>query len=246
MRMIGILIGMCGTLVFLLPAFAGIFNFGNLAGTGLSLVLLFCCLFEKRLKMGGTAVRTCLHFVQAGYAVFLVIALFACVQMYMETQNLPAEDNAQTMIVLGCKAEGNRPSQMLAHRLRAAEAYLKAHPDIPVVVSGGQGSDEIITEAQCMKNWLVDHGIPAERIFTEEKSSSTRENLLYSREIITENHLPEKIIIVTNNFHSRRAAVIAGKLGYTYSSLSAKTTWWLFPTSVMREVFGIAWEWVRR
>lgn len=247
LRTTGMIAGAAGILIFFFPVFAGIFNFGVLAGTLLSACLFAGCWWQPGLQAmaaGNTAVRILLYIIQAGYIMFFVIAAYVCLQMYRETQNLPSEDPDQTMIVLGCGLEGEQPSQMLWRRLTAAESYLKQHPDIPVIVSGGKGSDEIMSEAQCMKNWLLDHGISEERIFTEDRSSSTFENLSFSRTVITENSLPEKIIIVTNNFHSYRAAMIARKQGYLYTSVPAKTTWWMFPVSVLREVFGILKEWV--
>lgn len=247
LRTAGIIAGAAGIVIFFFPVFAGIFNFGVLAGTLLSACLFAGCFFEPRLQameVGNQAVHVLLRIIQAGYILFLVIAAFVCLQMYRETRNLPSEDTDQTMIVLGCGLEGERPSQMLWRRLTAAETYLRQHPDILVIVSGGQGSDEIMPEALCMKNWLVDHGISEERIFMEDRSSTTYENLKFSKAVIEENDLPEKIIIVTNNFHSCRAAMIASKQGYSCTSVPAKTTWWLFPVSVLREVFGIVKEWV--
>lgn len=247
LRIAGIIAGAAGIVIFFFPVFAGIFNFGVLAGTLLSACLFAGCLLEPHLKAmahTNTSVRIILRSVQAVYVLFLVIAAFACLQMYRETRNLPSEDTDQTMIVLGCGLEGERPSQMLWRRLTAAQSYLEQHPTVPVIVSGGQGSDEIMSEAQCMKNWLTDQGISGERIFMEDRSASTFENLSFSKAVIAEHDLPEKIIIVTNNFHSCRAAMIARKQGYSCTSVPAKTTWWLFPVSVLREVFGIAKEWV--
>lgn len=247
LRTIGIIAGATGIVIFFFPVFAGIFNFGVLAGTLLSACLFAGCWLQPQLHAmaaGNMTVRILLHIVQTGYIMFLAIAAFACLQMYRETKNLPSEDKNQTMIVLGCGLEGERPSQMLWRRLIAAESYLRQHPEIPVIVSGGQGGDEIMSEALCMKNWLVGHGIPEERIFMEDRSASTFENLSFSKAVIAENDLPEKIIIVTNNFHSCRAAMIARKQGYSCTSVPAKTTWWLFPVSVLREVFGIVKEWV--
>ena len=247
LRTAGMIAGAAGILIFFFPVFAGIFNFGVLAGTLFSACLFAGCWLQPRLQAmaaGNPAFRILLYIIQAGYILFLAVAAFACLQMYRETRNLPSEETDQTMIVLGCGLEGERPSQMLWRRLTAAQAYLQQHPDIPVIVSGGQGSDEIMSEAQCMKNWLTDHGISGGRIFMEDRSASTFENLSFSKAVIAENDLPEKIIIVTNNFHSCRAAMIARKQGYSSTSVPAKTTWWLFPVSVLREVFGIAKEWV--
>ena len=247
LRIIGITAGVIGFLIFFFPVCAGIFNFGVFAGTLLSAGLFAGCLMQKQLQAyasGSTALHMLIRLIQTGYVLFLVIAAAACMMMYRETRNLPTEDPDQTMIVLGCGLEGDRPSQMLWRRLKAAEEWLKQNPEIPVIVSGGQGPDEIMPEALCMKNWLADHGIEEGRIYTEDQSSSTYENLRFSRKVLEQNHLPEKIIIVTNNFHSCRAAMIARKQGYDCSSIPAGTTWWLFPVSVLREVFAIAKEWV--
>jgi len=154
LRTAGMIAGAAGILIFFLPVFAGIFNFGVLAGTLLSACLFGGCRLQPRLQTmaaANQAVRIFLLIIQAGYVLFLAIAAAACLQMYRETRNLPSEETDQTMIVLGCGLEGERPSQMLWRRLTAAQAYLQQHPDIPVIVSGGQGSDEIMTEAQCMK-----------------------------------------------------------------------------------------------
>ncbi len=248
--MLGIVIGLLGTAVFLSPAGAGIFNFGNWAGTGMSLVLLLCCLFEGKLitlARRFPAADKLLRLLQGAYILFLILAAVISALMYGELNNLPEEGEERTMIVLGCGLEGRSPSQMLAHRLRRAESWLKEHPQMPVIVSGGQGADEEISEAACMHDWLVAHGIEEERIYMEDRSTATHENLIFSREIIEANSLPSKIVIVTNNFHSYRAALIAKKCGYTdVRSLPAKTTWWLFPTSVMREYFAVPREWIRQ
>ena len=194
LRTAGIIAGAAGIVIFFFPVFAGIFNFGVLAGTLLSACLFAGCFFEPRLQAlaaGNPAFRILLYIIQAGYVLFLVIAAFACLQMYKETRDLPAVDTDHTMIVLGCGLEGERPSQMLWRRLTAAQSYLEQHPTVPVIVSGGQGSDEIMSEAQCMKNWLTDQGVSGERIFMEDRSSTTYENLKFSRAVIEENDLPE-------------------------------------------------------
>ena len=244
LRITGILLGIFGIIMFSMPFFAGIFNAGSLAGTFLSLVLFLCCMYEERLAAGMSWIRTSCRILQAGYAVFFCVAAAACFCMYRECGNAPPEGRKQTVVILGCGLEGDRPSLSLLYRLQAARSYLLQHPDAPAIVSGGQGSDEIMSEALCMAEWLVSHGIERDRIYMEDRSSSTYENLSFSRGVIREYHLPEEIIIVSNSFHVCRAAIIARKQGYVCSSLPAKTTWWLFPSSVLREVFGIMLEWI--
>ncbi|MBR2726990.1 MAG: YdcF family protein [Solobacterium sp.] len=242
-RLFGILIGILGTAMFALPFFAGIFNAGSLAGTFLSLVLLLGCLFEEKLRAG--SIRYVCRAVQAGYAVFFCVAAIACFCMYRECRNAPPEEKPQTVVVLGCGLEGDRPSLSLLYRLQRAYAWLMDHPDAHVVVSGGQGGDEIMPEARCMAEWLISHGIEEDRIHQEDRSSTTYENLAFTRTVLKENDLPEEIIIVSNSFHVYRACLIARKQGYACTALSARTTWWLLPSSVLREVLGIALEWIK-
>ncbi len=245
LKTLGILLGITGAVIFALPLFAGIFNAGSLGGTVLSLCLLTGCILEEQLKDACLRIpwlRYVLYAVQAGYMLVLCASFIACVCMYRECRNTPGDDDRRTVVVLGCGLEGSRPSLSLLYRLQAAEAWLKDHPDTPVVVSGGQGSDEIMPEAQCMAEWLIAHGIEESRVFREERSSSTYENLMYTRTILQDNGLPEDIIIVSNNFHVYRAGMIARKQGYDSVSLPAKTTSWLLPASAFREVFGIIAE----
>ena len=149
-----------------------------------------------------------------------------------------------TVVVLGCRAYGSRPSIMLASRLDAAYEYLTEHPDAICIVSGGQGPDESMPEAECMYLYLTEKGIAPERIYMENKSTSTRENLLFSQEIIEAEGLNPEIAIVTNEYHEYRAGMVADALEMEHSAVSARTPLWLFPTYYIRELYGILYEWV--
>ena len=112
------------------------------------------------------------------------------------------------------------------------------------ILSGGQGKGENISEAECMYRYLTEKGIAKERLYKEERSTSTRENLLYSKKIMEEEHLDFRVIIVTNEFHEYRASVIAEHTGITPSAVCGKTAWWLLPTYYLRELYGIVFEWI--
>ena len=92
-----------------------------------------------------------------------------------------------------------------------------------------------------MKDYLVSKGISENRIFMEDKSVSTQQNLSYSREIIGKNNLSDNITIVTDGFHQYRAEMFAKKQGIETYSISGYTTWWLVPTYWVREWFAIAY-----
>lgn len=149
-----------------------------------------------------------------------------------------------TVIVLGCKVYGERPSIPLEERLKAALKYLNANPDSACIVSGGQGVDETISEADCMYLYLVNNGIAPNRIYKEDQSTTTRENLAFSYEIIREQGLKEQIAIATNNYHEYRAGKVADSLGLEHGAVSGDTALWLLPTYYARELLAILYEWV--
>lgn len=95
-----------------------------------------------------------------------------------------------------------------------------------------------------MYRYLINKGIDASRLYKEENSTTTRENLLYSKQLIEEQGLHPVIAIATSEYHEYRAGQIAGKLGITYAAVPGKTAIWLFPTYYVRELYGILYEWV--
>ncbi|KYG91967.1 vancomycin resistance protein [[Bacillus] sp. KCTC 13219] len=130
------------------------------------------------------------------------------------------------LIILGAKVRPTgEPSLSLQYRLEAANDYLQKHPHVQVIVSGGQGDDEPATEASIMADYLISHGISAERILLEEDSTSTYENLLFSKELLPEDITT--ITIVSNDYHLQRAKFLAEIIGLEADVLVAKT-----PTSV--------------
>ena len=131
------------------------------------------------------------------------------------------------LIVLGAGVNGTEPSLILSNRLNAALAYLQAHPETTCIVSGGQGAGEDISEADCMAQWLIKKGIDAARIWREDKSTSTRENLRFSLELIEEKTgtRPSQAGILSNEFHLFRAGMEARSQGLAPIGIPAKTSW---------------------
>jgi uncharacterized SAM-binding protein YcdF (DUF218 family) len=174
-------------------------------------------------------------------AAFLCAAV-ASVQILTRYFDEIAPEDA-TMIVLGCGlSPGDRtaPSLMLAGRLDAAARYLEAHPGTVCVVSGGQGADERVSEARAMYTYLTARGIKTERLFMEDQSASTIENLTFSRALMAENGLPsDSVITVTDGFHQFRAHSIAKSLGMTAYSVSAHAPFPYVARFWARELAGI-------
>ncbi len=146
-----------------------------------------------------------------------------------------------TVIVLGCQIRGSAPSNSLRARCNAAAKYLDAHPDAVCIASGGQGKDENLSEGQCIYNLLTEQGIDGSRIYIEDKSTNTDQNIANSVKIIEENNLSKEVAIATNDYHERRADMICQKNGLTAYSVPANSSKWAKPTMFTREVFAV-WE----
>lgn len=111
-------------------------------------------------------------------AILTAIVIYAVVlTFFMIKAQTDKPENPDAVIVLGCKVNGNTPSRMLKRRLDSAVIYLNENEDVVCIVSGGKGEDEKISEAQAMKEYLVDKGIDEGRILTEDKSVNTLENI---------------------------------------------------------------------
>jgi len=136
---------------------------------------------------------------------------------------------ADAVIVLGAGVNGTQPSLTLRTRLDAALEYLEDYPDIPVVLTGGQGYGENITEAQCMYNYLTARGVDPARIILEERATSTAENFAFSKPLLQEAGIEPAtnlIAVVTNDFHIYRANFIAVRQGYVFAfGVPAELPW---------------------
>ncbi|MCD8005207.1 MAG: YdcF family protein [Oscillospiraceae bacterium] len=118
------------------------------------------------------------------------------------------------VVILGCQVNANGPSILLRDRLDTALDYLLEHPETAVVVSGGQGEDEPVSEAQAMRDYLVEHGVDAGRVFLEERSGSTLENLVYTRQLLEDEgyDIAGDILVVSNGFHLTRVKLLWGRV----------------------------------
>jgi uncharacterized SAM-binding protein YcdF (DUF218 family) len=130
------------------------------------------------------------------------------------------------VVVLGAKVRHDGPSVSLQNRIDAAYDYLTAHPDAIAIVSGGKGEDEPMTEAECMYDGLIARGINPERIWLEDKATSTWENLQFSLDLIEEKTgiRPESIGIISSEYHLFRAGLFADACRVESVGIPAKTT----------------------
>lgn len=147
------------------------------------------------------------------------------------------KEPVEYLIVLGAQVKGTRVSKALHQRLSRAAEYLQEHEDTIVIVSGGQGSGEDISEAQAMKNWLIEQGIARERILEEDKSVNTSQNIRFSQELIEDKEAA--VGIVSNDFHVFRAVHIAKAQGLDAVSIPAPSSPGMYPHYMMREAFAV-------
>ena len=238
-------------LVFIAPLFKRIVNIGNLFGMAvagtMTLVFVFYGRTSGKLKAlcESTAGKASVCICCGLAAVFVVYAL--TVSVFMASSAVARPDNSDTtLVVLGCRAKNGYPSKMLRYRLDAACEFLDENDSVKVVVSGGKGKDEATTEAWAMKQYLVAKGVAPERIFMEDKSVNTEQNLKYSMDIIRQEGLSQNITIVTDGYHQLRAKMIAKKIGIDNTcAISADTSKILLPTYWVREWFAIPYYLIR-
>ena len=111
-------------------------------------------------------------------------------------------------------------------------------------MSGGKGDDEIISEAQSMKNYLISKNIDESSILVEDKSTTTLENMAFSKKICFENKPDPEIVFATTNYHVFRSGMFSVKAGMKSQGIGAKTKWYFWPNAQIRELIGLLFkEW---
>ena len=174
-----------------------------------------------------------------GVLVGVGLAAFVVVESLIFTEfGAKAQPGADYCIILGAQMKANGPSNTLQRRLDRALVYLRENPETLAIVSGCQGSNEPVSEARGMYDYLVGAGIAPERILLEEASRNTCENLEFSGKLI--NRQENSVVLVTNNFHMFRALRLAEGAGYGHvQGLAASAYPWTLPNNLLREFMGV-------
>ena len=156
-------------------------------------------------------------------------------------QIMPHRMNFNYVIIHGCGlAGGERLTKLLSNRVdKAIEIYNRCHKKPFLIPSGGQGSDEKLSEAEAMTNYLISKGIPRECILPEDKSATTRENLLNSKAIIDSRPGGKKTALVSSNYHIYRCLRIARDAGLTCTGIGADVALYYWPSALIREFVAI-------
>ena len=236
------------TLMYYGPLRVSILNAGNAFGLGIALLLMIIAVFLTPIKSLIKKLwlsRKAKPFLIALTAVLLIGAsLFTGTLVSVINASDYSATNETTVIVLGCRIWGSTPSSALRLRVRAGADYLKKNEEAVAILSGGQGSDENLSEAQCMYSLMLEEGISPDRLYIEDHSTNTDENIKNSLRIIQENNLSRNVAVATTDYHQKRASMICRKNGLNPSSLPSPSGRDVKATFFTREVFGIFAQWL--
>ncbi|MEU3313097.1 YdcF family protein [Streptomyces sp. NPDC006662] len=219
----------------LLSLLAGLGIFGLIA------LLIVVPMFHSPVLNGMAATLT----VVAAYVSFLFLCFLGYAFLY---GRIRVRGDVDHVVLLGSGlVGGDRVPPLLASRLRKGQeiyvAQLARGSRPPVLLtSGGKGSDEQVAEARAMADWLIAEGVPQEHIALEDRSRTTEENMLFSKEIMRAAVPGYRCVVVTNNFHAFRAAMMARKAGVNGQVVGSPTARYFLPSATLREFVAVFWE----
>ena len=172
------------------------------------------------------------------YFSFLVLS-FVVYSVFI--QIMPHRMDFDYVIIHGCGlADGERLTKLLSARVdRAIEIYRKCRIKPVIIPSGGQGEDEKVSEAQAMKDYLLQHGVPEEHIVPEDRSATTRENLLNSKAIIDAMGGRKKTALVSSSYHIYRCLRLARSVGLKCTGIGSRVAFYYWPSALIREFIAV-------
>lgn len=235
---------------FILPVFSGIINIGNIAGVILSGIVIAAALRHRDIisfaaELRRNAAGRVLAAAVCTVGIICILTAVILSGLMIGAMNARPDEKTGAVIVLGCRVKADGPSVMLKKRINAAYEFLERNPDAVCVASGGIGSDEPVTEAECIRDELVKAGISESRIYIEDRSESTSQNFEFSAEVFEANGIEKYAVVSTSGFHQFRAKLLAEKYGFHVSAAPTPTAWYLAPTYWVREWFCIIHELIR-
>ncbi|MFE8695853.1 YdcF family protein [Cytobacillus sp. FJAT-53684] len=175
-------------------------------------------------------------FIFLGVLIIVPVIIISVIHIQIiKTANQSPPANIPYLIVLGAKVNGEEMSLSLLYRAKMALSYLEDNPKTVVIVTGGQGKGENITEAEALRRFFVENHIDETRILIEDRSTSTYENVKFTKELYD----IDEAVIVSNNFHLYRAATLANKVGINGYPLAAETPKVVKATLFIREYAAV-------
>ena len=226
----------------------------NVLGILLSFLLVggLALLFFGDAAASGSLVEVMIH--------DLLFNLFAALYLYFEcmligailsnvivTRYEPTRDQ-NYVLILGCGLrKDGAPTPLLARRIERALAFYRAQiadtGRAPILVpSGGQGPNEVTSECAAMADYLLDRGVPEEHILREDQSTSTFENMKFSKGKMEEREPPRKVAFATTNYHVFRSGLMARRVKLNAMGMGTRTKWYFWPNAAVREFVGLLTE----
>lgn len=207
-------------------------NYGSYFPACLGVFILLFGYFKEKNKIIFVIMKICLIYFSITFSIFLFLTL--------KSNFIDKDANYDVFIVLGAGLNKDSSiSNTLKSRLDKC-VEVTTNNDLMIVVSGGQGDDEPISEASAMKNYLVQNGVSSDRIFLEDKSTNTEENFLFGKKIIdNEIGLYDNIAYITNNFHIVRSGVYMRKAGLQGFGISSSTPFYMIPSCFLRDYVAL-------
>lgn len=207
----------------------------GLLGVSLGDVVAHCTGLAS-LQILTVAANTLALILLIGFLIFLIMAYV--------TQRKAKAEKADYIIVLGCGLVNHQVTPLLKSRLdRALELYQQQSAfgyKSKLVVTGGQGHDEKLSEAEAMKNYLVLEGVDETDVFLEDRAVNTYENMLFSKQLIEKESLAYQAIFVSNNFHVFRSQLFAKEVGLSAKGTGSQTAAYYLPSAMLREFAAVS------
>lgn len=180
-----------------------------------------------------------LIFVAAGYLGVFFVVFLGYSLFYLRNTRVTSP---AAIVVLGSGLIDGKVPPLLRGRIDRAVELWRTHPGAVLIPSGGQGEDEPRPEAEAMAEYMIDSGVPAGAILPEDRSRTTRENLLNAQAVLRQRRpSPEsaEVVAVTSNYHALRAALTARDVGSSAQVIGAPTAWYFLPSAFLREYVAV-------
>ncbi len=207
------------------------------------IVAVFLLYYFSREKK--STVLSVMYSVSASLYVFFVVILVSAIAYGIYASKHTPSYDKDYIIILGCKIKKDGTLYPLVRgRADKAIEFYKAQLEKTgkaacFVPSGGKGNDEVMPEGEAIKRYLIEQGVPEDRIIAETQSATTRENMKFSKSIIDGLKENAEIMFSTTSYHVFRSGAIAHSAGINVEGIGAKTKWYFWPNAFLREIAGI-------
>lgn len=220
------------------------FNLGNLLTLASGTFFLILGVFGNKIKkITKKGVPKAIKYVVTAL-LLAELLLISAIAVFGAVDNATYREDA--VIVLGAAVRGERVTLPLQYRLDSAVEYHEKNPEAYIIVTGGKGLQEDITEALAMERYLLSKGVPEDKILKEEKATSTEENMAFSKKI-ADKILPEdySICVITNDFHVLRGTSMAKDAGFlNVTHKGAHLQWYNLLPCYLRESLAVLKFWI--